>query len=399
MEKSDIEYIDSVPASMQRLVKLSIRGFYGVEFGLAADILIKNKCVKEEDIQQLLKFDKKQLRAILNSLKSDKFLKSRIHVEAQPNGKQSRHNYFFINYRCIANVIKYKLHKMLKMIESRERDWSNRPSFKCNTCGNSYGDLEVNKLLNVQTGLLNCTFCREEVVEEKDSLNSQDIRTSLARFNEQTEQLYKLLKDVQELNFSADILEPKPSEVNLPSVKLGARTTGRGEKWSKKSDTDSMYSQSFIVNIGDDATKEALKRKSKEMPVWITNSTVTPSDEAGPSKESNPELNLESDSPKRKHIKLGNTEVINLLISNERPSAPVPSTSKSPTEDEDSSDDDVNDFEDVEDDDCDNVVLVAGKPYSYHEVAQRGSELIALMSSVEKSAYIEMGQRLYQDSD
>ena len=51
-------------------------------------------------------------------------------------------------------------------------------------------------------------------------------------------------------------------------------------------------------------------------------------------------------------------------------------------------------FEDVEEDE---MVTVAGKPYSYEEVTHRGAELINLMTDQEKDYYIRIGQRLYED--
>ena len=84
------------------------------------------------------------MRAILNQLKLDKILKSKIRMENTPgaepdeNGKiaQTKYNYYFINYRAIVNVVKYKLHKMQEKIESLERDNSNRASFICPNCKN-----------------------------------------------------------------------------------------------------------------------------------------------------------------------------------------------------------------------------------------------------------------------
>lgn len=93
------ELLTEVPAALKRLAKQVVRGFYGMEHALALDVLIRNPCVREEDILELLKFDRKQLRSVLNTLKADKFVKCRMRVETAPDGKTTRHNYYFINYR------------------------------------------------------------------------------------------------------------------------------------------------------------------------------------------------------------------------------------------------------------------------------------------------------------
>ena len=71
---------------------------------------------------------------------------------------------------------------------------------------------------------------------------------------------------------------------------------------------------------------------------------------------------------------------------------PAPSFSHRSHQEEEESDE----FEDVEEDE---MVMVAGKPYSYEEVTHRGAELINQMSEHEKQHYIRIGQRLYEDMD
>lgn len=95
------EILTEVPAALKRLAKQVVRGFYGVEHALALDVLIRNPCVREEDMLELLKFDRKQLRSVLNTLKADKFVKCRMRVETAPDGRTTRHNYYFINYRLL----------------------------------------------------------------------------------------------------------------------------------------------------------------------------------------------------------------------------------------------------------------------------------------------------------
>lgn len=58
------------------------------------------------------------------------------------------------------------------------------------------------------------------------------------------------------------------------------------------------------------------------------------------------------------------------------------------------SEDEESDFEEVTDSPS---VYVAGKEYSYTEVAERGNELVSKMTASEKQHYIEMGQRIYED--
>lgn len=171
--------LTEVPAALKRLAKQVVRGFYGLEHALALDVLIRNPCVREEDMLELLKYDRKQLRSVLNTLKADKFVKCRMRVETAPDGKTTRHNYYFINYRfksllcvcvCVGhfrlsslisvlhlfrvlvNVVKYKLDHMRRRIETDERDSTNRASFRCPCCFSTFTDLEANQLFDPMTG-------------------------------------------------------------------------------------------------------------------------------------------------------------------------------------------------------------------------------------------------------
>ena len=76
------------------------------QHAILIDTLIHHACVKEEDLLDHLKFERRQLRALINTLKSDKFIKSRMIVETDSEDKTTKHNYYFINYSTFVNVIK-----------------------------------------------------------------------------------------------------------------------------------------------------------------------------------------------------------------------------------------------------------------------------------------------------
>lgn len=99
--------------------------------------------MKEDDIAELLRFEKKQLRARISVLKNDKFLQGRLKMETGPDNKAAKVNYYFINYKTFVNVVKYKLDWMRKRMETTERDATSRASFKCSSCLKTFTDLEV----------------------------------------------------------------------------------------------------------------------------------------------------------------------------------------------------------------------------------------------------------------
>ena len=145
------EVLTEVPQSMKRLVRLVTRGFYSIEHALVIDMLVRNPCMKEDDMLELLKFDRKQLRAITNTLKNEKFIKVRMRVETDTEGKTTRHNFYFISYIMFVNVVKYKLDHVRRKIEMEERDNTSRASFRCDPCQKTFTDLEADQLFDMMS--------------------------------------------------------------------------------------------------------------------------------------------------------------------------------------------------------------------------------------------------------
>ncbi|XP_029559020.1 general transcription factor IIE subunit 1 [Salmo trutta] len=449
---SEPELLTEVPASLKRLAKQVVRGFYGVEHALALDVLIRNPCVREEDMLELLKFDRKQLRSVLNTLKGDKFVKCRMRVETAPDGKTTRHNYYFINYRLLVNVVKYKLDHMRRRIETDERDSTNRASFRCPCCFSTFTDLEANQLFDPMTGTFRCTFCQTEVEEDESAVPKKDARTLVARFNEQIEPIYVLLRETEDVHLSNDLLEPEPAEI--PALKqsrdraaaaAGAAAGPHREAWSTKgSSYADLYTQNVEISMGEQEEqqrKQASEGKApRERPVWLTESTV----HGGTYSEPDPLKNSGDDAGGAQVGVTGlgggqsdeNEEVMRALLIHEKrsgagpagggavaaaraltsssaargsdsesdtsesdedsPTAPPPvaAAQRRPTGMEMEEEEEDDEFEEVGDDES--MVMVGGRSFSYREVSQR-PELVEKMSSQEKEAYIEMGQNIFQE--
>ncbi|XP_075053570.1 general transcription factor IIE subunit 1 [Mixophyes fleayi] len=430
---TDPEVVTEVPAVLKRLAKYVVRGFYGLEHALALDILIRNPCVKEEDMLELLKFDRKQLRAVLNTLKGDKFIKCRMRVETATDGKTTRHNYYFINYKLLVNVVKYKLDHMRRRIETDERDSTNRASFKCPNCCSTFTDLEANQLFDPMTGTFRCTFCQTEVEEDESAMPKKDARTLVARFNEQIEPIYALLRDTEDINLAYEILEPEPTEI--PSLRqskeraaaAAAASGPHREAWTKGPSYEDMYTQDVVISMEEqeDLQRSATEGKPvKERPIWLRESTVQG---VAYSESTDIKDGLDTE-PFHEHDESRpmvdeNEEVMQALLIHEKKSAaaavgvsatPASNAAAGSDSDSDTSesdqdspaprhpfgtarlfdeDDDDDEFEEVS---ADPTVTVSGRTYLYSEVSQR-PELVAQMTPQEKEAYIEMGQKMFED--
>ncbi|XP_069491937.1 general transcription factor IIE subunit 1 [Ambystoma mexicanum] len=439
---TDPDVLTEVPAALKRLAKYVVRGFYGLEHALALDILIRNPCVKEEDMLELLKFDRKQLRAVLNTLKGDKFIKCRMRVETAPDGKATRHNYYFINYRLLVNVVKYKLDHMRRRIETDERDSTNRASFKCPNCFSTFTDLEANQLFDMMTATFLCTFCKTEVEEDESAMPKKDARTLVARFNDQIEPIYGLLRDTEDINLAYEILEPEPSEIpalrqskERAAAAAAAASGPHREAWTTKGPNyDDMYNHSVVISIEEqeDQQRAAAEGKTvKERPIWLRESTVQGAfNDSEDTKEDAMDMFQESEDGRP--VVDDNEEVMRALLIHEKKSttlatatagsggaSTIATTNASDSDSEtsesdedtpphpsatvsalhglrDKDDDDDDDEEEFEDVAADPTVMVGGRPYLYSVVSQR-PELVTQMTPREKELYMEMAQRIFAD--
>lgn len=58
-----------------------------------------------------------------------------------------------------------------------------------------------------------CTYCNTEVEEDGSAFPKHDARTLLAKFNEQIEPVFVLLRETEDIVLPYDLLEPEPTEI------------------------------------------------------------------------------------------------------------------------------------------------------------------------------------------
>ncbi|CRK86246.1 CLUMA_CG000188, isoform A [Clunio marinus] len=425
------QLVTEVPSSLKQLARFVVRGFYTIEDALIIDMLVRNPCLREEDIGELLKFEKKQLRARLTELKNDKFIHSRLKMETGPDGKAHKVNYYFINYKTFVNVIKYKLDLMRKRLETEERDATSRASFKCTNCSKAFTDLEVDQLFDFNTGEFSCLFCGNAVVEDLSAMPKKDSRLMLARFNEQLQPLYDLLREVEGIKLAPEVLEPEPVDIDFIRGIAKPNDASATEVWSGEATRSGGFAVEETrvnITIGDaDATDSLIPKK--ERPIWMTESTVVGTNDledqndpesllekvAQTSSQSNSWSNSKTSSSSTKNKKENEENIMSVLLAHEKQTtkANTDAIKNLNTNDNDSSGDSSGDDDDEidrteipdisiinDDDDSDDdvpTVMVGNKPYPVSEVMDN-TDLIAKMSPHEKARYIQICQDYYEQN-
>ncbi|NXF02001.1 T2EA factor, partial [Smithornis capensis] len=411
--------ITEVPAALKRLAKYVVHGFYGVEYSLALDILIRYPCVKEDDLLQLLKYERKQLRTVLNTLKADKLVKVRMRVETGPSGKSTRHNYYYINYKVLVNVVKYKLDHVRRKIEADERDSTTRSSFICPSCSSTYTDLEVNQLFDPFTETFHCTYCNTEVEEDASAFPKHDAQTLLAKFNEQIEPVFVLLRETEDIVLPYDLLEPQPTEIPELSESFDQKmcssvleSCSRPEKWAHGSSSCAItYTQNVVIDVQDSKHKKKAREKTTEQPIWLSQSTV----EGATATNNSTGVNASEETEERVKETVIDNEIIKILLIHESKAsfstdqAPIVKSKlhQSGTDSSEFEEDTKHSREEgmkVAGSNCEQeeeqetlspILMVAGQPCSYGEVSEN-PDLVSLMTNEEREAYIKVGQEMFQ---
>ena len=309
------ELLTEVPPILKRLAQTTAYGFYEPEHIAIISLLTVVPCVDEDTLLERLNFDKRQLRQALVRLKIDKLVKQRVVKEKQHDtGTFSVYNFYFINFKVFVNVIKYKLDHIRKKLESEEQQARNRPSFSCTLCENKYSDLEVDRLIDIATGLLKCGFCGGEVEEEMTEKHCSSNKSSLALFNEQMEPLFKLLKACENISLAPQVLEPEPTTVQLKAAANRAHSSSSKGGWSHDKKAIELYDQSISVKVGGTEEKVGVKSATKELPVWIAESTVYNSNSQDVKVPSLPDKDQQF-SKDLKHV--GDTDILSDLLAHE----------------------------------------------------------------------------------
>lgn len=69
-------------------------------------------------------------------------------------------------------------------------------------------------MFDFSTGEFHCTFCGHTVEEDMSAMPKKDSRLLLAKFNEQLQPLYDLLREVEDIKLSPECLEPEPTDLD-----------------------------------------------------------------------------------------------------------------------------------------------------------------------------------------
>jgi len=373
---------DEIPDPLRKLARFVIKGFYSLEQGLVFELLIRNVCMRENEIRDVLKFDAKLLRQILLALKSDKLIKERQETiqKADGSNRTIKNNYYFINYRMVVNVLKYKIDHI--RLNEQDREDTHRSLFRCTGCPKTYDDTDMGQIWRGDAMV--CTFCNGRVEEDISVLPTHSTRSLVSKFNEQMQPFLDLLRETEDVRLAPHLLEPIPMPLSSDSAKreqeLAAAANGRN--YGRHPGYGLNYTQGFTVSIGEES--DSFDAQRKEVPVWLQTSSidqtaVEPASNSNSIAADEEEIDIPSTSARVPSHPI-DTAVFAALARAGEPS-------KETHEESDDSE-----FEEVTEQ---ITVLIKGQPVPLSEITP---EMVNHMTAAEKENYTKATQQLYYDS-
>merc|ERR1712025_272752 len=122
----------------------------------------------------------KDFNRLIIKLREDKFIRQESKIETDQDGRQLMSQCYFIDYREVKDIIKYKVYKMSKIITTRENEdiADVNISYKCEKCDVKYSILEAQSLMKNFKFI--CPDCSSALVENKDE-NSFELHSLMMK--------------------------------------------------------------------------------------------------------------------------------------------------------------------------------------------------------------------------
>lgn len=73
---------------------------------------------------------------------------------------------------------------------------------------------QADQLFDFMTQEFLCTYCKQVVEEDQSAVPKKDSRMQLAKFNDQIEPLFVLLRQVEGIKLAPELLEPEPVDIS-----------------------------------------------------------------------------------------------------------------------------------------------------------------------------------------
>lgn len=251
--------MESIRKPMEELVRRVVRMFYDPCHIVIMDIMLHHLSLDEEDLADKMKLLPREFNRMAVRLRDDKLLSSETTSDMKEDGRQETKTKFFLDFRQIRDVIKYKIYTITQRLEKTLREKESAQGMACIPCNLSYSVLDAQSFLSTEDFTFRCPECGESLTEAKETFadDKNAISNTFTKMMDAVSPLISQLKEIDAIGipetargktmFTQAVEEPKilyeiPAEIE-PEPKYPA------QKVTEE------------IEIGED-TKEAEEEKS-----------------------------------------------------------------------------------------------------------------------------------------
>lgn len=160
---------------MHKLIRHALRLFYLPHHCIIMDILLEKLLLKENEICASMKMLSKEFNKLIIKLKEDRLIKQESKIETTIDGRQLLMQVYYIDYREIKDIIKYKIYKMSKAINNYLKEQQRDFGYICSECNTVYSILEAHSFQKNYHFI--CPECEKELVENKSEIDPHELHS------------------------------------------------------------------------------------------------------------------------------------------------------------------------------------------------------------------------------
>lgn len=184
---------------LKSLVQQVTRAFYEAKYTIIMDQLARHPVLKDDDLASRMGLQPKELNKVIAVLSNDSLVKVYRQNELKEGamravGKQ----YYYIDYAGFCNVVKWRIARMHKKIDSVTRNELDQKGYVCTQCNERYAPLDVDRLMGYIPGIFSCEVCHAEV-KESDGDEGDGKEDRMSRFNHEIRWILAGLKRTEDM--------------------------------------------------------------------------------------------------------------------------------------------------------------------------------------------------------
>ncbi|KAJ3395862.1 hypothetical protein HDU92_004708 [Lobulomyces angularis] len=227
--------------------------------------------IKDVDLANMMGMKVKDLQILAGKLKSDGMIKFETKTEelGQQEGfvsygdgnnavakRKIAKSYYYIDYKQFIDIVKWKIHKISKLIELEVLDHPQSFSYLCPVCRKNFKMLEITHLVNDLEGF-KCDVCDNYLQQAKENVAANSDKYS--KFMSETSPILNLLKETDDL-----IIPEFEFGIDKSFNSQNHTMNQQGTDIKVSSETGAIQSE-IVVEVLNDVKLQNLEKEDEEI--------------------------------------------------------------------------------------------------------------------------------------